>query len=402
MMLLILGCATLQTVERMSPSGPVVRANELERLEQVLPAEVDYSGEPVVDVPVFPLQSFGIYYGVDVVLISDHPDWDMHEYARLDTPAGPVWMAKDADRQLVQTVVADLEGIESWAAEAAVPRQAGPVEVEDRSEGRITDLTLRYTNTNGEPVEVEVRAKMPRRPPGKRNGSTMGHSRGAVAAVLDLERFGHGGRAKMTIGGEEVAIKRLLGFYKMQFLLQQAQGGFSQASYRLTGTPEALHVDRPVTVPWPTEASEDWSVSTEGELTILRYDSGYTVQTCALSEGGLVWTEVAQHGREVPIFRASFVPALPDVRRPFAGTVTSAFRMDINGQQGHGTGQVTAQWVDGAVVLDVLPSEPWWLESRPMRSEVRYPGDGSAVVEVRMSGSSLAAGENRLNSPQSN
>ncbi|MFT5680142.1 MAG: hypothetical protein ACI8RZ_001047 [Myxococcota bacterium] len=384
MMLLVLGCATMQTVERMSPSGPVLKGAALTRFDAVVPAAVNYTGPPVVAVPVIPLQSFGIYYSVDVVLISEHPDWDMHEYARLDTPDGPVWMAKDADRALVQTVVADLDHIDRWAAEVAVPRQSGVVEVEDRSEGRITDVTLRYTNTNGEPVEVEVRAKMPKRAPSKRNGSTMGHSAGAVAVVLDLERFGHGGRAEMTIGGEEVAIKRMLGFYKMQFLLRQAQGGFSQASYRITGEAGALHIDRPVTLPWPSEASEDWEVSTEGDLTLLRYDSGYTVQTCALSQGGLVWTEVAQHGREVPIFRASFSPALPDVRRPFDGVVTSDFRMDINGEAGHGTGHVTVQWVDGVVVLDVLPSEPWWLESRPMHGEIRYPDDDSAVVEVRM------------------
>ncbi len=384
MMLLILGCTTLQTMERMLPSGPVLEPRELERFDAVVASPAAYRGAPVVEVPIFPLQSFGIYYGVDVVLISEHPDWDMHEYARLDTPEGPVWMAKDADRQLVQTVVADLDGIDQWAAEAAVPRQAGAVDVEDRSAGRVTDLTLRYTNTNGEPVEVEVRARMPRRPPGKRNGSTMGHSQGAVAAVLDLERFGHGGRAKMTINGEDVAIKRLLGFYKMQFLLQQAQGGFSQASYRVTGTAEALHIDRPVTTPWPTASSEDWSVSTEEGLTLLRHDSGYTVQTCALSEGGLAWAEVAQHGRDEPIFRVSFAPALPDVRRPFEGVVSSDFRMDINGEQGHGMGRVEVQWVDDGVVLEVLPGAPWWLESRPMRSDVRYPGDGSAVVEVRM------------------
>jgi hypothetical protein len=384
MMLMVLGCATLQTVERMSPAGPVLAAAELARFDAVSSSGVTYTGPPVIAAPVIPLQSFGIYYGVDVVLISKHPDWDMHEYARLDTPEGPLWMAKDANRALVQTVVAPLEDIERWAAEVAVPRQSGPVEVEDRSEGRVTDVTLRYTNTHGEPVEVAVRARMPRKPPKLRNGSTMGHSAGAVAVVLDLERFGHGGRARMTINGERQRIKRLLGFYRMQFLLQQAQGGFSQASYRITGDAAAPHISRPVSTPWPTAAEEDWSSTDQDGLTLLRYDSGYTIQTCALSQGGLLWTEVAQHGREEPIFRASFSPALPDVRRPFDGVATADFRMDINGQEGHGTGTVEARWVDGAVRLDVRPSAPWWLESRPMHGEIRYPGDGSAVVELRM------------------
>ena len=385
MMLLAMGCATIQTIERMSPGGPVMSAEELAVFEMVAPAQVAYTGEPLIEAPVVPLQVFGIYYSVDVVLGSKHPDWDMHEYARLDTPDGPIWMAKDADQQFVQTVIAELDDIEQWAAEVAVPRQVGVVEVEDRSEGRITDITLRYTNINGDPVEVEVRSKMPKKPPKLRNGSTMGHSQQAVAVILDLERFGHGGRVKMTIDGERQRMKRILGFYRMQFLLQQAQGGFSQASYRITGDgDETLHIDRPLSTPWPTSASEDWEQSTEGGLTLLRYDSSYTVQTCAMSEGGLAWAEVAQHGREQPIFRASFSPALPDVRRPFEGVVTANFRMDINGQEGHGTGIVAAQWIDGAVHLEVLPTAPWWLESRPLHSEVSYPGDGSAEVEVRM------------------
>ena len=384
MMLLAMGCAAIQTAERMSPQGSVMSAEAIAAFETVQPAAVAYTAGPRIPVPVIPLQIFGIYYSVDVVLISEHPDWDMHEYARLDTPDGPVWMAKDADRQLVQTVVADLDAIEQWAPEAAVPRQQGAVAVEDRSTGRITDVTLRYTNTAGEPVEVSVRAKMPKKPPRLRNGSTMGHSQQAVAAVLDLERFGHGGRAKMTINGERQRIQRMLGFYKMQFLLQQAQGGFSQASYRITGDAQALHIERPASTPWPTAAEEDWSVSAEGDLQLLRHDSGYTLQTVALAEGGMAWAEVAQHGREQPIFRVSFSPALPDVRRPFEGVVTSQFRMDINGQRGHGAGVIEAEWIDGAAVLRVLPSAPWWLESRPMDGRIDYPGDDAAVVEVRM------------------
>jgi hypothetical protein len=188
----------------------------------------------------------------------------------------------------------------------------------------------------------------------------------------------------MSINGERQRIQRMLGFYKMQFLLQQAQGGFSQASYRITGGAQELRIERPASTPWPTAAEEEWSVTAEGDQLMLRHDSGYTLQTVALVDGGLAWAEVAQHGREEPIFRASFSPALPDVRRPFEGVATSQFRMDINGQRGHGAGTVEVEWVDGAVELRVLPGAPWWLESRPMSGRIDYPGDGAARVEVRM------------------
>ena len=106
MMMQALGCVAIHTAERMSPQGAVLSADDIAKFETVRPAEIAYTAGPRIPAPVIPLQIFGIYYSVDVVLISEHPDWDMHEYARLDTPDGAVWMAKAADRQLVQTVVA--------------------------------------------------------------------------------------------------------------------------------------------------------------------------------------------------------------------------------------------------------------------------------------------------------
>jgi hypothetical protein len=123
----LLACSA--SLRRVLPAGPVLSPVEAATFDAVLLPEVDYTGPPRLGAPLPPLQLFGVYYSVDVVIVSDHPDWDMHEYARLDTPQGPVWMAKDSDNDYVQTISAELDDLDSWAAEVPVPRQQSPVTV---------------------------------------------------------------------------------------------------------------------------------------------------------------------------------------------------------------------------------------------------------------------------------
>ena len=100
---MLIGCH----LTRMLPGGPVLTGDELAIFEQGRAAPVAYTGEPRVNMPVIPLQVFGYFYDVDIVLVSQHPDWDMHEYARIQTPEGPTWLAKDANNDGVQAVVVD-------------------------------------------------------------------------------------------------------------------------------------------------------------------------------------------------------------------------------------------------------------------------------------------------------
>ena len=111
---------------------------------------------------------------------------------RGSTPDGPLWMAKDADRAKVQTIIANHPELTTRIAEVPVARFIRPLMVEDRSEGRRVDVSISYENSAGVPVEVEYRGRLPCTAPAKRNGHTMGHSAHAVAVALDLERFGTG------------------------------------------------------------------------------------------------------------------------------------------------------------------------------------------------------------------
>lgn len=382
--LTLLACTA--PLRRVLPEGAVLSAEAAAAFDTVVPSPVAYSGPSLLGAPLPPVQLFGVYYGVDVVIVSDHPDWDMHEYARLDTPQGPLWMAKDSDNDYVQTISADIDALDTWAAEVPVPRQRVPVSVTEEWDGRRLRFAMDYTNPAGEPVSVTVKGTVPRRPPGQRNGNTMGHSRQAVAAVLDLERMGHRARAQISIDGEPYRVHRLLGLYSMQFLLQQAQVGFAIADFSARPADGGLHIVRPGAdgVDWPTRASESWSQeATEDGLSVLRYDDGYLVRTYAFIDGGLAWAQITQHGRDIPVLDARFSPALPDLTRPFEGEAESRFRFDVNGQIGHGTGAVRARWAtDDAVVIEIAGQQPSWLLERPMVGTLRYT-DGAARVRIR-------------------
>ena len=382
LLLSLLGCSA--SIRRVLPAGPALTPAAAAAFEAATPSPVHYTGPARLGTPIPPLQMFGIYYGVDVVIVSDHPDWDMHEYARLDTPDGPIWMAKDSDTDLVQTISTNLPNIDTWAPEVPVPRQSVPMTVSEEWNGRRLSFEMAYTNPHGQPVEVSFSGVMPRRPPRLRNGNTMGHSQQAAAAVLDLERFGHRAKAEITIDGQPRSIERLLGLYSMRFLLQQAQAGFAIADYAITPTDTGLLLTRPSeAAPWPTHSEEHWSRSTEGALTLLQLDDGYLIHTHAFAEGGLVWSKIEQHGRDIPVMNIHFEPALPDVTRPFDGESESQFRLDVNGEIGHGTGVVKTHWVDDlGVVITLAPTAPQWLQDRPMVGHIRYTDD-QALVKMR-------------------
>jgi hypothetical protein len=375
----------------MLPSGPVIGTAELVPYEHPRASGVGYTDEPRVSHPVLPFQIFGLYYDLDLVLVTKGTGWDMHEYARIQTAGGPIWMAKDSRPDGVQTIVSDVTRLESLVAEVPVPRLEGPVGVHDQSEGSQVDVELSYRNPDGVTTEIQFEGTLPDSPPSRRNGSTMGHSQQAVAAVLDLERFGKKNRVQVTMDGEDVDIKRLLGIVPMAFLLQQAQGGFAVSSWETIASDDGFFLSRPspdgATSPdtgkpgWPTSRTERWTVEEDrvvGDFGLNRFEYRFV-------DRELVYAKVEQFGREVPVFELFLQPALPDLSRPFEGEAESSFRMDINGQRGHGTGTIRTLWDDDQVEVEIISEAPWWLADRPMHGVILYPDEDRTEAWINRS-----------------
>jgi len=390
---LLLGTTALMlgacSIKRLLPEGPALSPREQASFSaSPPPSGVQYGAPPWVEAPILPLQIWGLHYAIDIVLVSDHPHWSMHEYARVDLPQGSLWLAKDADPDGDQVVVADLDDIRGWVPEIPVQRHRATLQAIDHSDDRRVDLQLTTETPLGEPVELSFHGRRPQRATGKRNGSTMEHSRQAVAARQDQAGKAHGGEVALQIGGEERRIRRLLGLYRMSFVLDQVQAGFAVASFQQRPSAQGFELQRPAPgVEWPSESLESWeddgqSLRRRGDVVTLEYDFPAT-DSAQGSVRELHSARVFQAGHEDPILVLRLDRALPDLRRPFQGRSSSRFVLDVNGQAAHGTGTIECWWTDQGPMVQMLPSAPWWLAERPMLTSVRFEEQGAVRVGIQ-------------------
>ena len=383
MTLLLLAMTTACGLRTILPGTPVVTGSDLSAFDQSKPADIAYTSEPLVPFPVLALQPFGVQYAIDIVIVSDNPHWSMHEYARLDTPRGNFWIAKDSDPAGRQTIVADIPDLDTWLPEIPAPRFERPLQVVDNSDGAAIDVCVSYTNPRDERVEACASGTMPDKPPKKRNGNTMGHSSDVVAAVLDIDRFLlHNTDGRIQVGDDATRVDKVLGLVPFRSILRQTQAGLATANYRLTKSAHAFDLQRPSPADphWPTKGTEQWRF----EDGVAHHDNGVVAFAHHFTRHELHRMTVDQHGTEHRTFEFNVHPALPDLRRRFEGTARSAFVMNVNGQSGHGTGTLTARWLNESTVsVIMIPTKPRWLSDRPMESTVTYNPDGTVDVSIR-------------------
>ncbi len=338
---------------------------------------VAYTTPPRVRFPVPALQVFGLRYDLDIVAVSDHPDFVMHELARITTTEGTRWIAKDSTVDREQCVATDIEGALGWAAEVPVRRVPSPMTVDDRSTASHIDLSVAYTNCLGSPTRISYSGPAPTEPSKPRNGNTMGHSRKAVAALLDLYLFRPGGHIVVEIDGQRRKIVPLLGVAPQVYALAQVQGGFAVVDASMEGDDAGFSLTRPGRdITWPTHAHEDWRVVQHGWV---KRESPVATLLYHFVEGELDRALVTQQGSVVT--EVVFSPRLPDVRRRFEGTAHSTFAVDVNGQRGHGTGTVNVRWQGDDVLIDLVPTAPDWFANRPMRGTLAYQA-GTAYLHM--------------------
>lgn len=368
---------------RMLPKGPVVDEQTRAAVwDDHQPSGVDYTDAPQVDHPVLPFLVFGLTYDLDVVLVSDHPDWEMHEYVRLQTPSGPVWLAKDTRRTNGnQILVGDADLLHDRLPEIPLRRHPSGLTVRDHSTDGELDLEFAYKNVDGEQVRAEYRGPVPDRQLPRANGSTMGHSRHQVMAVLDLPRRNFGDSASMSIGGRQRRISRMLGLQPMRLALAQTQGGIPEAEVTFEELEEADD-DMPVAgfrshhrLPGDVEITRRWA-STTFRNTIVVYQRSewrtLAYRFVRRSDGALELTgaRVVDRREDRPTFRLEFSPALPDLRRPFDGSHESRVVMDVGGARNHAVGTVEVRSDADQVDVRVRASRPWWVADRCVDSTI--------------------------------
>lgn len=357
--------------------GAVLEPHDLAKFDQPCPAQVRYGDrQPQTPAfPIVPLQVFGMDYDLNLVIVTEHPHWFMHEYARVRSAEGTHWLAKDADPQGRQTVIVDLPA--SWAAEIDVPRLQRPVTVLEEQDGDRIEVQLSYLNSRNEPVDVHFQGRLPLKAPRLRNGNTMGHSHQTLAPVLDLHGQGTAQRVTMKIGGKPVRLHRLAGLWPFAVTLRQTQAGFSQATFVQKPHPSGFVLAR------ESGIDEAWQVRQAGDYLFASHQGAITTLTYRYllgpeGQAELIEATVMQSGYEVPGLRLRLDHALPDPRWTWEGAHVSRFVMDVNGQAAYATGRIVSE----GTRVQIRPDSPAWLANRPLETLIAL-GDQSATVDSR-------------------
>jgi hypothetical protein len=365
--------------------GPVVGARALDgwrarpRIGAVRAVGAAPSGAPVP-----PLSVWGVPYEVDLVLRTAHPDFDMHEIAKVRTADGPLWLWKDARAAgLAQTIVADRDDIGRLLPEVPVERRAAPMRVVDASDARTLRLDVTTSNVDGVPVRLVWDGPRPR-PVWLRNSSTMGHSADAVAALLDLSAMALGASATLEIGGRRWAPTKIAGVVPFAVALQQTQGGLAMGTRTVDA--EGRRWGWAAWAPGQQDAQTDVMAAPSGEgLRLQVQDAWRTLRHSFVGDDATAWegAEVwAPDGRLVASVASR--PAIPDVRRPWTGPAFGELMVSVGGQRPHGraTWQGTSDR-DGARLL-VTPTSPSWFAARAIEVTVRRGSDGVTVQAKRL------------------
>jgi len=177
--------------------------------------------------------AFGAAFDLDLVLVSKHPNWDMHEFARLSTPQGPLWVALESRAgTLDQFITADLPDIDAWMPEIPMERKTTPFTIQDRSNAEQIDVEITYENVDNQVVNVVFQGDPPyREPKRRRNANTLGHAQNQALAVLDVSQRESAFNAKISFDDKNQRVAKVGLFVPFQFAMEQAQGGLAVGSY---------------------------------------------------------------------------------------------------------------------------------------------------------------------------
>ena len=365
------------------PQKPVLTTIQKNSKTASLPSKhtIDYAKEPLVNFPVLPFQVWAATYDLDIVLVSNHPEWNMHEFARLNTPKGDVWIMKDADEATrTQSIVTSEKNVSDWLPELPIQQDHYPVIINDKSKDKMLDLSFEYKNRAGELVQASYKGKYPKTKMSKRNGSTMGHSKKDLLVVLDLPVRDFGKKGSITYDGKTYSIKRLLGIKPFIMALQQTQAGLSTGVVIQNQEEGSLITEHQNTI------KQKWQqIQSDSSLTIRQENEFRTINYEFIRDAEYLLLQratVKQWDHKQQSFSIDFYPALPDFRYPFDGVVTSQFFMDVGTGKNHAIGTLSIGWnSEKELQINFYPDAPWWVKDRPLRSILTYDSDMQVVKQ---------------------
>jgi hypothetical protein len=356
------------------PEGPVLTEKERSQIASRLHSNVKYTSAALLDFPIIPFQIWAATYDLDIVLVTDNPKWNMHELARLQTPQGPIWIMKDAlNSTMEQSIISDLPEIYSWLPEIPVERKYYPIQVTDRSTEKYLNLDFKYENMAGELCEIHYEGPFPTKKQPKRNGSTMGHSKTQLIAVLDLPKRNFAKKAAVSFDGKKAKIKKILGLVPFQMALTQTQAGISAGKTTHWINDDTVCIRYHVVSPAFDKLDQFWTITKDDKgVTLSQKNELRSIVYRFNEEKELLSAFVNIHCPEHKAFEISFFPALPDFSRKFDNKAESTFIMDVNGQRSHAKGLIASYWTVSGPKLIITPQKPWWVADRPMQINLNF------------------------------
>jgi hypothetical protein len=202
------------------------------------------SGNHYTDAPVLPFMGFGADFDLDIVVGLKDDRWDMIEVAKVRRPnddgsARPMWIVLESRAgSKEQSIVANVDDINTWMPELPLARKSGGLQVEDRTTADGIDIRVKYDNIDNQPVELVLQGDPPDKASKKRNGNTMGHSANDLLAVLDVSSMESLFKADVRIDDRPVRSRKVAAIVPMRFAMTQTQGGVARGEYwqQLTDT----------------------------------------------------------------------------------------------------------------------------------------------------------------------
>ena len=363
----------LWDIVKMLPQKAVLSEKERKQLENTPVQLIEYTSDPLVDFPVLPFQIFGIAYDLDIVIVTDHPKIDMHEFAKVALPDGNIWIAKESVLDdLDQVIYSNRKELSEYFPEVPLTIMDTPVKVVDESSEKYFKFKFKYVNRDGEEVAAEYLGKRKMNTMSKRNGSTMGHSRYQVMAVLDIPNRSFGKRSNVSYSDIKYKTKRILGLKNFNLALRQTQAGLSIGQIEMTGKDNKIYSSHNKE---SGNFQQKWKLESSHNQWILRQKNTYRelLYYFTKSENELRFSKasVIPWNSDRPIMSITVFPNLPDLRRKFEGTYKSQFVIDVNDQNSHGFGDIKCHWEEDLLHIDIIPKVPWWIKERPMRGKIK-------------------------------